>query len=193
MGDTKSDVTANSTEESQEGTEEQTAQTDSQTEGSKPEGDEESSEESDESNESDEDEGDEDDNLPEWARKKISKVNREAKNLRDQLRQVQEKLQGAKTPEEVAAITQELTETNSSLTLELARERALRKHGLDEDDAVLLTASTPEDIDKQAERIASRIGGGGRGPLKGGLDPMDDDDVPSDPGELAKRYGRRRY
>ena len=193
MGDTKSDVTDKSTEGAPEATEEQKKQTDSQTEGQESKGDEETGKESDEPDGSDEDEGDEDDELPEAVRKKISKANREAKNLRDQLRQVQEKLQGAKTPEEVAAITKELTETNTSLQLDLARERALRKHGLGDEEAILLTASTAEDIDKQAELIASRIGGGGRGPLKGGLDPTDDDDVPSDPGELAKRYGRRRY
>ena len=186
MSDTKSDVTDKSTEEAPEATEEQKPGTES--EGTQPE-----AEAGDESNEpeGDEDEGDE--TLPEKVRDTIKKANREAEGLRKRLKDLEDKLTGAKTPEEVAAVTTELTQTNEALTLDLARERALRKHGLEEDDLVLLTASSPEDIDKQAERIASRIGGGGTGSLKGGLDPTDEDDEPTDPGELAKKYGRKRY
>lgn len=192
MSDTKSDVTDNKPEdEPQVGTEEQTGES---AQGGKPEdeaGD--KSKESDQPEGSDEDDEDEGgDELPDWARKKLSKANKEAANFRTQLRELQQKLEGAKTPEEVAAITNELTESNTTLTLDLARERALRKHGLEEDDLVLLTASSPEEIDKQAERIASRIGGGESSSLRGGLDPTDDDTDSSDPGVLAKKYGRRR-
>ena len=189
MSDTKSDVTDSKPEDAapEAGPEGDKPGTD--TEGTQPEG--EAGKESEKSGEDDEDEGDE--TLPEKVRDKIKKANREAEGLRKRLKDLEDKLTGAKTPEEVAAVTTELTQTNEALTLDLARERALRKHGLEEDDLVLLTASSPEDIDKQAERIASRIGGGGTGSLKGGLDPTDEDDEPTDPGELAKKYGRKRY
>ena len=188
MGDTKSDVTATeSGEKAPEATQQDDNKPGTETEGNEPEGT--------EGDESDEPEGDEDEGgeeLPKEVKSKIAKLNREANGLRTRLRELEEKLTGAKTPEEVAKVTAELTEDNGRLTRELAVEKALRKHGLEEGDAVLLTATTPEEIAAQAERIASRIGGGS-GPLRGGLDPTDEDNEPSDPGELAKKYGRRRY
>lgn len=189
MGDTKSDVTATESDEQVQEAAPNDDKPGTESEGTEPEG----AEDGDESDESDEDGEDEGgDELPKEVKSKIAKLNREAKGLRDRLRDLEEKLTGAKTPEEVAQVTSELTENNARLARELAVEKALRKHGLEEDDAVLLTATTPEEIAAQAERIASRIGGGS-GPLRGGLDPTDEDNEPSDPGELAKKYGRRRY
>jgi len=180
------DVTAgtDTTDTPPEGTEENkpgTESTDANDEGSKPDED------------ADEDDEDGESDLPDWAKAKLSKANKEAGKYRTQLRELQTRLEGAKTPEEVAAITGELTETNTTLARELAVERALRKHHLSDDDAVFLTAGTAEEIAKQAEALASRIGTTEPMRLRGGLDPTDDDNDSDDPGELAKKYGRRRY
>lgn len=141
-------------------------------------------------------EGENLDELPEWARKRLTKANSEAANYRTQLRDVQAKLEGAKTPEEFAAATAELAEANTALEVSLAKERALRVHGLEETDLIFLTASKAEDIEAQAKALAARLPAV-REPdpkeLKGGLDPSDDDTEPNDPRALAAKYGRRRY
>lgn len=143
----------------------------------------------------DEDKDERDDDLPDWARTKLTKANGEAARYRTRLRELEAKFQGAKTPEEFEAATKELAEANRATELTLAKERALRKHDLDEADLVLFDDVTdPEKVDAIAKRYAERIGSGsGSTTLRGGLDPTDDDTDTMNPGELAKKYGRRRY
>lgn len=188
MSKTNADVkvTDESTETPPEGTEETATGTETDESTETKETEDEESEETE-----DEDKDDEDDELPEWARKKLSKANTEAGKYRTQLRELQAKFEGAKTPEEFAAATKELSETNAKLDRELAVEKALRKHGLSDADAVFLNATTSEDIAKQAEALAARVGIS-EVRLRGGLDPTDEDNDSDDPGELAKKYGRRR-
>lgn len=182
MSKTTTDVTSTDPEDKDtpdapEGTEEETS-----TEGDQPEG--EGSEESDES-----DDSENEDDLPEWARKSLKKARNEAANSRVKFRELQTKLEGAKTPDEFAQATKELADSNAALELDLAREKALRKHGLTDDDAVFLTATTAADLEKQAEALAGRIGGGSTDRLRGGLDPTEEEDD-TDPGALAKQLRR---
>lgn len=137
----------------------------------------------------DEDEGDpnEDlDSLPEWASKSLKKARTDAAHQRTRLKELEKKFEGAKTPEEVEALRQELATENAKLARDAAVERALRKHGLDDDDVIFLTASDPEDILKQAEALATRTAPSGPRRLKGGLVPDDGDSTPADPRELAR-------
>lgn len=127
--------------------------------------------------------------LPDWARKSLKKANDEAARFRTQLRDLQLKFEGAKTPEEFATATQELAAANGNLERELAVERALRKYGL-EDEKATLFAKVPVDA---IDDIAKALGASSQAPrdLRGGLDPANEDDTPSTPGELAKKYSRR--
>lgn len=189
MSKTNADVkvTDESTETPPEGTEETTTGTETDESTETKETTDEESEETE-----DEDKDDKDDELPEWARKKLSKANTEAGKYRTQLRELQAKFEGAKTPEEFAAATQELGETNAKLDRELAVERALRKHNLGDEDALFLTATSPEEIAKQAEALAARVGSGIKR-LTGGLDPTDEDEGPGDPASLAKSLRKKRF
>lgn len=192
MADETTDKTneVNETEETEE--QQQTAEEQDSTDaGSEEKPDEkDSTEEADEDGDTDKDGDDEDDSaldeLPEWARKRMSKANSEAAKYRNQLRDVQQRLEGAKTPEEFEAATKELATANRDLELNLARERALRKHDLSDDDLIFLTASSAEDIEKQAKALATRAGSAGARRLKGGLVPDEGDSSPDDPRELAR-------
>lgn len=144
--------------------------------------------------EADEPEGNLDD-LPDWARKAITKANNDAAIRRKQLRDLEEKLTGAKTPEEVAELTKELSDSNEALAHSLALEKAKRVHKLTDEDDVFFKNAKPEDIEDIAKTLANRKAPR-REPdpdgLKGGLTPGDGDDDPSDPGALAAKYGRKR-
>ena len=57
------------------------------------------------------------DELPEWARKSLEKANKEAANYRTQLREAQEALTKAKSPEDFEAVTAQLAEAQRQLTI----------------------------------------------------------------------------
>lgn len=115
-----------------------------------------------------------DDQLPDWARKKLSKANDEAAKYRTQLRETEAKLAGAKTPEEHAAAVKELAEANSKLE----RDLLVAKVGKDLPDelAALLKGSTEEELTAHAEVLRKFVPGAPKTPpapptkLSGGLD-----------------------
>lgn len=121
------------------------------------------------------------DSLPEWARKSLTAANQEAAKYRTQLREVQDKLKDAKTPEEVDAITRELSEKATKAELDAARERAGRKFGLPDAVVGRLTGDDEAAILADAESLAPLFGkqqaspppptpSGGREPKRGTAD-----------------------
>jgi len=89
-----------------------------------------------------------------WAKSAVESANREAASRRVALRDLEEKTKDAKTPEEFTAAMSEFQSAQDKLTVDLERERAARKHKLDDDVLEFLTGTTAEQIEAQAAKLA---------------------------------------
>jgi hypothetical protein len=90
-----------------------------------------------------------------WAKSAVESANREAAARRVALREAEEKLSKAKTPEEFEAAVNEIKSSEQKLTVDLERERAARKHKLDDEVLEFLTGTTAEQIEAQAAKLAA--------------------------------------
>ena len=90
-----------------------------------------------------------------WTKGAVESANREAASRRVALREVEDKLKEAKTPEEVQAATAEYQRKADELTAQLTRERAARKHSLSDEVLEFLTGTTEEQIEAQAAKLAA--------------------------------------
>ena len=133
-----------------------------------------------------------DDELPDWARKRLTRANAEAANYRTRLREAEARLDGAKTPEEYEQAVTDIKTRNADLEQQLARERVARKFGLPDDLAGRLTGATVEELEADARKLQKYSAPAEPVVLSGGLDPTDDSDTETDPRVLARRYGGRR-
>jgi len=136
--------------------------------------------------------------LPEWAQKELARVRKEAADRRVKLREAEERLSKAKTPEEIEAATKELRESNEKLERELLITKVAKDFDLPDEIAARLVGEDEAALRKDAEvlknLVVHRSPGKKADPprnLRGGLDPSEQDNTPDDPAELAKRYGRR--
>ncbi|WP_051298079.1 hypothetical protein [Brevibacterium album] len=93
------------------------------------------------------------DDLPEWARKSLKKANDEAASYRTQLREAQEQLKAAKSPEEHEAAVSALNER----IVDQDRRLAAKDHGVPDDLLEFITATDPEGIEKQAKKLAASV------------------------------------
>lgn len=193
MPDPKNDEQQNeeSTEETTESTEENTEETEGGDESSK-----ETEENSEENEESNEDEENEDEELDlDRAKAKIAKVNDEAKNLRTRLREAEDRLKDAKTPEEVEEIVKQMTSDREAAEVALLRENVALKHKLPESAIKRLSGNTREELEADAKELADLLGTVEDDEdlnLEGGLNPRNrEDSDPDDPRALAQKYGRR--
>lgn len=134
--------------------------------------------------------GQAEDELPEWARKELKKVRGEAANYRTQLRDAQDTLKNAKTPEEFQAATASLTEKLGDLEAQLLREQVARKYELPDELAVLLKGKTSEELEAVAKTLQKYAPATESVVLGGGLTPDDGDDGEMDPRKLARRTRR---
>lgn len=143
-----------------------------------------------EAEETDEEEAEEAPADVESLKRKLSATNAEAAQWRVQLREAQAKLSEAKTPEQVAEITKELTERADALESELLRTKVAGKFGLPADLAARLQGADEAALEADAKVLARYAGGSTQG--SGGLDPLDGEDpLPSGPKELASRLRGR--
>ena len=97
-------------------------------------------------------------NIPDewaWTKSAVESANREAASRRVALRELEDKVKTAKTPEEFDAARAEFAQKEQQLTQSLARERAARKHKLDDDILEFLTGTTDEQIEAQAAKLAA--------------------------------------
>lgn len=133
---------------------------------------------------------DPDASLPDWARQKLTKANGEAAAYRTQLRAAEAKLSTAKTVEEFESATKDL----QAQIHELTRQRIAAEHGLPPALAERLKGSSEEELIADALALAPFAGSKPApktGPLRGGLDPSEDNPLAGlGPAELAARYGR---
>ncbi|MFC0622824.1 hypothetical protein [Kribbella deserti] len=132
------------------------------------------------------------DQLPEWVRKQISEANAEAANYRVKLREAESALSKAKTPEDFEAATAALKEQNVELERKVLISTVATKHQLPAELAELLRGETEAELAEHAKRLQKYAAPAVPPELGGGLNPLDTDSEPSDPGELARKYGRGR-
>lgn len=90
-----------------------------------------------------------------WTKNAVEAANREAAARRVALNELKEATKDAKTPEEFDAAVKAHETKQTALEAELARERAARKHNLDDDVLEFLTGTTEEQIEAQAAKLAS--------------------------------------
>ena len=126
------------------------------------------------------------------AKKALTKARNEAGKYRTRLREAEDKLSKAKTPEEFEAAVTELRDTNAKLERDLLVERVARKAALPEELAELLQGSTEAELQAHAKKLAKYVTMAGvPGDVRGGLDPTDEDDF--DPVKAAHAAKRTRY
>lgn len=126
-----------------------------------------------------------------WLRDKYQKRGSEAQKLRSDLREVQEKLASAKSPEEFAQVQQETAELNRKLAI----SDAARKHKLSDDALELLDGVPAGQIEARAEKLAKLATPAQevppkkvtKVPLRGGTTPGEDADT-EDGAALWRKY-----
>lgn len=133
--------------------------------------------------------------LPQWAQDLISNVRGEAANWRTQLREAQDALGKAKTPEDVQKATEEIARKNKELERELLVERIANKHKLPDDLKSRLKGDDEKSLEEDAKSLAKFA------PkeevkvdperLSGGLDPDTSDDNFDPVAEAAKARATR--
>lgn len=133
------------------------------------------------------------DELPEWAQKELTSVRAEAANYRTKLREAEQALSGAKTPEEVAAAIAELTEQNAKLERSLLVRDVAAEFKLPAELAEVLKGDDIDALKEHAKKLAKFAPADEvhvPESLGGGLTPNDDDDTEMDPRKLARRTRR---
>ena len=90
-----------------------------------------------------------------WLKNDLESTRREAASRRVEVRKLEEQLREAKTPEDIAKAVADSAKRSAELETELARERAARKHKLDDEVVEFLTGATAEQIEAQAAKLAA--------------------------------------
>lgn len=143
------------------------------------------------------------DELPEWARKALSKANSEAASYRTKLREVEplaakarELEESQKTEQQKLAEALEAAKTDGkNASDELLRLRVAMRKGLTESQAKRLVGSTLEELEADADELLASFGsktpvpGKPRERLRAGGDPDEEPDE-TDPAKLAAKLPR---
>ncbi|GGK13178.1 hypothetical protein GCM10010124_02170 [Pilimelia terevasa] len=132
------------------------------------------------------------DELPEWARKALSKANAEAAGYRTKLRELEAKNTDTPTGDDKPDAATNLKQRNADLEAEVLRLTVAYEQELPKALAGRLRGSTRAELEADAKELAKLVADRTPADLRGGLDPTDEDTTPDDPGELARCYGRRR-
>lgn len=134
------------------------------------------------------------DELPEWARKELSKTRNEAAGYRTRLREAEDKLKEAKTPEEFEAAISEFRTKNAELERNLVVTKVAAKYELPAELAARLQGEDEAAIEADAKALAALVVTPQVDPenLRGGLNPSDEEEA-FDPVKAAHAAKRRRY
>ncbi|MEU5433828.1 hypothetical protein AB0G73_10665 [Streptomyces sp. NPDC020719] len=130
------------------------------------------------------------DELPEWARKELTKVRSEAASYRTRLRDAETKLSDAKSPEEFEAALAEITTKNAELEHSLTVSKVARRYDLPDVLAARLHGATVEELEADAKTLQALLTPKTPESLGGGLTPSDEDEGEMDPRALARRSRR---
>lgn len=166
-----------------EGTESETQEVEQETEGAE--------------NENENPEGEEtnkDSELPEWARNELTRVRGEAAERRVQLREAQEALSKAKTPEDIEAATKDLTEKVEKLERTILVNDVASQFDLPPELAARLSGDTEEELKADAKLLAKFITTDSEPEnLGGGLNPGGSSDQSFDPVAASRKARSSRY
>lgn len=128
-------------------------------------------------------------------REKVTKANSEAANYRTKLREAEDKLKDAKSPEEVDEIVKQLTKDREEGEHALLVENVALKFNLPEKAQKRLAGTTREELEADAKELAELFGTDEDDEdlnLEGGLEPRNrESSDPDDPRALAAKYGKR--
>lgn len=151
----------------------------------------------DDSSEDDEDESHESSLSLDDAKKALAKVRKENAKLRVGNKGLLEKLEGAKTPEEVEQVIAEAKKDAVDTARSLLVENVALKKGLPEELAELLKGDTREELEAHAEKLAKFAPAQDQDvdpdDLQGGLDGSGDEDKSFDPVKHATKLRAGRY
>lgn len=131
------------------------------------------------------------DELPEWARTELTRVRGEAANWRTKLREAQDNLAKAKTPEEFEAATTELQTKVTDLEGAMLRSSVAREHNLPDELAARLRGTNEAELKADAKLLQKFSAAHDPATLDGGLTPDSGDDGEMDPHKLARQSRRR--
>ncbi|MGL5825553.1 MAG: hypothetical protein ACRCYU_12195 [Nocardioides sp.] len=137
--------------------------------------------------------GGKDNELPEWARGELSSVRGEAAKYRTALREAQQKLEAAKTPEEFESATKGLTGRVAELEREILVRDIAASHGIPPALATRLHGASKEELEKDAKELQKLVAVQ-REPesLGGGLDPSSETEE-FDPEAVVRNLRANRY
>lgn len=127
----------------------------------------------------------------------VKQLRDEAASYRTKLRETEAKYEGAKTADEVEAITKELRGTIASYERESAKRTAAEAAGLPLSFVNRLQGETEEELLADAKAFAEALPKAApaksTGPISGGLDPTEkpDNGLPKDVEESVAKYGPR--
>lgn len=153
------------------------------------------SESSEDEGEDSEEEDPKNDELPDWAREKLTKANSEAANYRKKLRDAEDKLKSAKSPEEVDEIINQLQTDREEAEVTLLKENVALKFKLKQEAWEFLNGSNRDELEASAKKLAELAGTDDDDEdldLEGGLTPRSRDSSAEDPRSLAEKHGHRR-
>lgn len=132
----------------------------------------------------------------------VKQLREESASYRTKLREAEDRLKEAKTPEEVEAIRQEMAKEREDADKKAAEEahqlmveNVALTYKLPPKLAKKLAGSTREELEADAKELAEfapKADDDEDVDLEGGLTPRNRDSDPDDPRELAQKYGRRR-
>lgn len=134
------------------------------------------------------DEGEHGDDIPtDVLRKKLKEANSEAARYRTQLREAQEALAKAKTPEEFLAATTDLSNKIGALD----REVVALKYNLPEVLAKRLQGATREELEADAKELAKTVRVNPQREVSGGLNPAEEGYTQADIDAAVRSVGLR--
>lgn len=129
------------------------------------------------------------------ALKALAKVRREAAQKRTRLAELETKLEGAKTPEEVEAIKQELKGENATENRNLLVENVALRNNLPDELASALKGETREELEAHAKILAKFVPAEPTEDpvVRGGLEPGEGEDAPFDALKIVREMRNRRF
>ncbi|AKY03319.1 head scaffolding protein [Streptomyces phage Aaronocolus] len=132
------------------------------------------------------------DDLPEWAKKELTKTRGEAANYRVKLREAEGALKNAKTVEEFEAARAEFSNKIAELETALMKEKVARKYELPDELAARLQGADEASLEADAKALQKFVTPAVPESLGGGLTPDDGEDD-FDPVKAAQAARRKGY
>lgn len=131
---------------------------------------------------------------PEVLREKLTKANSEAANYRTKVRELEKRLEGAKSEEDIAAIREEMKTERETSERALVVENVALKFELPEELQAVLQGKTREELEAHAKVLQKFVPSPKEvepDDVSGGLDPSDKDGAFDAVAESRKARARR--